>query len=675
MKIPKPFLPVRAESQDLCHDVHVLGRDYTFGPDGWIQSIRSEGHELLAGPIRFIVKEDGEDAVWDEQYSENESESFIQSRSDEKICICGARQSKRFIVDICNTVHYDGSIDMDLKLMTRGRTVAQVFGVADTKPTQFKLDQMWMEIPLKAEFCSLYHMCPNSDFTLPDGTVQKMTSTSMSGRLPESNVGMPFKALLWIGNEERGLGWYAESDKNWQSTNPDTAIEVVRDGAEVIHRIRLLDHHPASWKGDYEEGLFIYYPISFHFGLMATPVKPFPVNPYPNNTLHLDCGIKIKGNYRDFLDAENRFDRLKEKGVTTLILHEKWNKSQNWFELSEYTKAQLCYIVDECHKRGIKVLPYFGYEMSTMSPAWNMLSDKVLAKREAQTPYGGWWRVPFQRDYTVCYNSEYANYMAEGIARIMDTCHIDGIYLDGTAYPQCCYNTEHGCGWYDEEGQLHGTYGIHGIQKLFRTLYEVVTSRGGELNVHSYGCVNFTALPYIHTSWYGENLQMDMMKGNTEDVDLNYFRAEYLGRNMGVPVEFIAYENRPRWNFENALSCSILHGILPRPNDINYPLDLMSKVWSIFGQFPIDRSEWMPYWKNAVTSTHEKILVSYYRYRMLNGKYQLLAFAVNIGVEPVEQVEIGFCEPVTHIRDLMSQENTGFAFSVEGYGCRILLVE
>ncbi len=28
------------------------------------------------------------------------------------------------------------------------------------------------------------------------------------------------------------------------------------------------------------------------------------------------------------------------------------------------------------------------------------------------------------------------------------------------------------------------------------------------------------------------------MKGSTADVDLDYFRAEYSGRNMGVTVEF-----------------------------------------------------------------------------------------------------------------------------------------
>lgn len=675
MKIPQPFLPIRAESHGLCHRVHVLGRDYTFGADGMITSICSQGHELLAAPIRIVIKEDGNEAAWDRNYPENESESFVQCRDDEQITLCGAMQSERFIVDTVHVVHYDGTVDIDLKLMTRGKTVAQVFGIAGTKPTRFKLDSMWLEIPLKAEACSLFHMFPNSAMKFADGSVREQQTMSMSGRIPERNVGLPFKALLWVGDEERGLGWYAESDRSWQPNDPDSAIELVRDEDKLILRLRLLDSHPEAWQGDPERGMDIYYPVSFRFGIQATPVKPFPRQPYPNNTFHVDCGIKIKGNYMDFFSAENRFDRLVEKGVTTLILHEKWNKSQNWFQLSEFTKKQLCFIVDECHKRGIKVLPYFGYEVSTMSPIWSDLSSKLTVNREDQTPLGGWWRVPFQRDYVVCYNTEYAGRFVDGIAELMDTCHIDGVYLDGTSEPRSCLNTEHGCGWHDRQGRLHGTYQVNAVRRLFRQLYEVVTSRGGEINVHSFGFINFTALPYIHQSWYGENLQFTLMKGSEQDIDLDYFRAEYIGRNMGVPVEFIVYENRPHWKFESALSCAILHGILPRPNDIAHPLELMSRVWKIFGAFPIALSDWKPYWSNEVATSHEKVKVSYYCYTALDGAKELLAFVCNISAGAIERVDVRFPEDVSNATDMMTQSPVGFSFGLEGFGCRILYVK
>jgi len=674
MKIPQPFIPVRAHSHDLSHTVEVLGRTYVFGADGLLSSVKVGEEELLAAPVRIVMQEDGGTAVWDEDYANNESESFVQKRDDEHIVLCGAKQSERFIVDTCTSVHFDGTIDIDLKLMTRGKTVAQVFGLVGVAPTKFKLDHLWLEIPLKAKNCPLFHMVPNSDLILPDGTIKLMTSTTMSGRLPEDGAAMPFKALLWTGDEEKGLGWYAENDRNWQPKDVQNAMEFVRQGDTLILRVRLLDSQPRTWQGDPEKGSDLFKPVSFRFGLQTTPVKPFPKDPYFTNSFHIDCGIKVKGNYMDFFAAENRFDYLVQKGVTTLILHEKWNKSQNFFELSEYTQKQLRYIVDECHKRGIKVLTYFGYELSAMSPIWSDVGKDYVVRKEDQTADGGWWRVPFQRDYVVCYNTPYQRIFLDGVANLMDEFHIDGVYLDGTAHPRCCHSLEHGCGWYDEDGNVHGTYQINAIRALFRELYDIVSSRGGMINVHCFGFINYTALPYIHQTWYGENLQFELMHGSDKDLDLDYFRTEYIGRNMGVPVEFIAYANPPYWKFESALACALLHGILPRPNDIGHPLTLMSRVWEVIGAFPVAQSEWKPYWDNTAIVSHDKVRVSYYRHTTLAGQTQLLAVATNISSKPIESVTIGFEEPVTRTMDAMEKQETGMTFSLEPYGCRILYV-
>ena len=236
MKIPQPFIPLRAETNGLEHTVHVIGRDYTIGADGMITSIKSEGVELLAAPMRVVSVEDGEPSDWDMNYPENESESFIQRRSDEEIVICGAKQSDRFIIDTCYKIDYDGCIDIDFKLMTRGKTVAQVFGIAETKPTLFKLDKLWLEIPLRADAMTLFTSYPNSAMWLADGTERPYTDMSMSGKIPEQTAAMPFKALLWLGNEERGLGWFAESDRNWQPVSNTDAMELVRDGDTLILR-------------------------------------------------------------------------------------------------------------------------------------------------------------------------------------------------------------------------------------------------------------------------------------------------------------------------------------------------------------------------------------------------------------------------------------------------------
>ena len=71
MRIPQPFIPLRAESENGAHTVHVVGRDYTVGIDGMLTSVRSEGVELLAGPMRIVSVEDGEPSNWDKNYPEN----------------------------------------------------------------------------------------------------------------------------------------------------------------------------------------------------------------------------------------------------------------------------------------------------------------------------------------------------------------------------------------------------------------------------------------------------------------------------------------------------------------------------------------------------------------------------------------------------------------------------
>lgn len=165
------------------------------------------------------------------------------------------------------------------------------------------------------------------------------------------------------------------------------------------------------------------------------------------------------------------------------------------------------------------------------------------------------------------------------------------------------------------------------------------------------------------------------MKGTTEDMNLDYFRAEYIGRNIGAPVEFIAYENRPLWNFENAVAIAVIHGILPRPNDLGYPLELMSRIWRIMDAFPIEKSDWMPYWRNTVKTSDEKIKVSYYRYTDLTGDIRLLAFAVNISSAPIDPVSLDFGMKVSSVTDLLRGETVGDHFSVDGYGFRILYVK
>lgn len=75
------------------------------------------------------------------------------------------------------------------------------------------------------------------------------------------------------------------------------------------------------------------------------------------------------------LDSEPH--KWSEKGY----LHEKWNDLQNSPFITRKTADRLRLIAEEAHKRGIKVIPYFGYEISSLSPYWHKMGEEIMNHR------------------------------------------------------------------------------------------------------------------------------------------------------------------------------------------------------------------------------------------------------------------------------------------------------
>ena len=94
---------------------------------------------------------------------------------------------------------------------------------------------------------------------------------------------------------------------------------------------------------------------------------------------------------------------------------------------------------------------------------------------------------------------------------------------------------------------------------------------------------------------------------------MDAFRAEFMGRNYGVPAEFLSYEKRP-FTFEEALGMALVHDVLVRPTTRGNKLDTMSRVWRIWDEFDVNSAEWVPYWQEGgpVTSEDPEALISTY---------------------------------------------------------------
>jgi hypothetical protein len=583
--VPAPWTPVTLKTNGSATAVSVWGRTHRFDASPLPASIQSAGQELLAAPIRLVGRAGGKPLTWQRHGL------MVFRRGADQTVLTGWLANDDVIADATVRVEFDGLMRVDLVLVPQRNSKA-------------KLEQLWLEVPMKSERATLYHYWPGG-----------WGHANNSGVVAAQGMNMTFRPWFWLGWEAGGLGWFAESDKGWQPQKADHAVEVVRDGAQTVLRLRLLDSPPPR------------LPLTFTFGFQASPVKPWPKDfhewriwhaPQLATTLAKSASVvfpKWFTCHRAFPDGKPlpKLARAAELGVKTVVFHEDWNPVQNYPATSE--EAEIKSLVDACHGHGMKVLVYFGYEISSLAPEWAEMSDSVLVKDTKGVAHPGWHRLPEQRDFHVCYHSRYQDLLVDGIRRLLDRPGIDGVYLDGTIQPWGCANEAHGCGWRDAQGQLHRTYPIFAVRRLMQRLYTMIHPRGGLVNAHQSTCCLTPTLAFVHSYWDGEQFAGGELSGDPlSKLPLGAFRAEFMGKNFGVPCEFLAYERPPKWMFDDALAFTMLHDVRVRPHGSGRLLEQMSKIWDVMTQFGVSEAQWHPYWNNAklVTTEPDAVKVSLY---------------------------------------------------------------
>ena len=599
-------------------------------------SLRTLDRELLYAPIRLVGRANDEEVVWHDQGC------YLVEPQKDRAVVNGYAESQCLIANSTLAWEYDGAARWDVKIMPRGVTVPQLFGLEPKQVTRWELQNLRLEIPLRKEAVQLYVAWPKGYVTaLSDGA-----ELSENGQIPAGGMAMPFKAALWLGTEKSGIQLVAESDEHWQPADLNKAITIEDADDHWVLTLHLLDTLPRTWS---EPGMSSPQ-INYTFGLLATPVKPIDPAFHRIKAVHIDCFTKIIGDYWPFLNGpvsdenpEKVIDRLSRAGVNLLILHEKWNKMQNYWETAVQTKEEITKLVQLCHSRGIRVLPYFGYEITSAMPYFAQVRDDVSVILEDRGDYASmWYRVPYQRANMVCYRSDWKDKLVEGMLRCVDQFDFDGVYLDGTACPWGCINEKHGCGYIGTDGERHATYPVFEVRDIMRKIYEGVHKRGGLVNPHLSG----VALPFItgfsDMIWDGEHIQTDIWHKGIRNFSLEYFRAEYLGVNHGIPMQFIVYEVPGKWNFDMALSICLIHGVFPRPNSIHHPLDVMEELWKVLELYGIADAKFEGYWENigAWTCSHKPIKPSFYRREQLDGSVKLLVFVSNPTVDVCENAEL-----------------------------------
>ncbi len=224
--VPEPWTPVAARENGA---IEVWGRQYQCNAGVLPQQITSQDKPLLSGPVALLITSGGQ--TMDLGAS---GAKAVSSPNDRAV-----RSAELKVGDITaqctTTTEFDGMMRCDLTL---------------TPARETKIDKLLVRIPLRKDIAT---------FMLPS------TGRNASPmEVPDEPWKAGFHPCIWIGNDYMGLCWFSETDQYWQPRDQQMlTVEPGADGvvlsANIIRQPRTIDS-----------------PITFTFGLQATPVKEIP---------------------------------------------------------------------------------------------------------------------------------------------------------------------------------------------------------------------------------------------------------------------------------------------------------------------------------------------------------------------------------------------------------------
>ncbi len=537
--VPKPYTPVKASDAVFS----CLGRTTTLGPMLLPTQITAAGKPLLKGPVRIspldgikgkghLISNDGNSAAW-EWHGE----------------------SPTFKVDSRMTADCDGLMWYDITL---------------TPKQPVKLSSISLEITRMAETARYIHA---ANFSWG----QQLSSglKEYGGRWMQR-----FMPYVWLGDEDRGLAWTAESDQGWMLKEPTNALLVATKGDAVVFSTSLLDHEETIAK-----------PVHLAFGLQATPVKP--VSFAWRAKARIFHGIQYSDDEPD-KDGKIRLDTIKEEGAKTVVFHDQW--SAYFGQLRPSNDKEFRKLISACHKRGMRFLVYVGYGIARTAPELQGHHDEWSVM--PLIPWDPSYKPEPRAFDATCARSGWQDWLVAGIDKLFTDYDLDGLYFDGTTEAWRCQNESHGCGWRDKDGSLHATYCMRDVRGMMRRTADTVHKHKPDaiLDAHMSASLTIPTLSFMDSYWDGEQYESYTAKDKVE-IPLDAFRAEFMGWAHGLDAQFLCYINRP-FTTDEAITIAWLHGVEVRP-DYMEQLEAVSPIWKAMDRFGVPSAKWLPYWKGS----------------------------------------------------------------------------
>lgn len=563
-RVLKPWTPIEWDGQTL----GIWGRQHRFEERLLPAQIASAGEALLAQPaaLRAIVDGRSVEAQLDRRETLESGPDAVVTQAHGQLGPMPVQVNMR--------AEYDGMLVFDVDLRPRAEA---------------RVERLWLSLPIRRDRALYYH------------EATQYYGRGKSGLVPSDGLRLPFRPFVWLGDNERGLMWFAESPEGWHTDRYPILIQPSPKGTEL--RVEFVNR--ARTYGE---------PMRLVFGLQATPVKPVPPDwrawradyQYTRRLAQKHLidweaeGIPLQWRFLWWTDG---YQRVFTPGHTTPL--------QVMPDLKRHVEA--------AHARGTRLVTYFylhGVNRITTGfdryyPVWQTSNPREMSY---------WGRVIMG----ACPGSTMGDQLLYGIREMVREHGIDGVYFDGAAPPVPCANALHGHGWTDEQGHRRPVYPIFALRRFYKRLATMLSEHVERpiIWIHADGKMPTPVASFTTANWEGEMVQGQLKGGAylSDLLGLDFWRAHMLATQWGVvpmwlPSRYGTPEQKAR-QARDTMALLLVHGT-PVARVPAFDREILRSVWKAQADFGIDQAQFRGYWENAdqirVSPGHERLAASFYR--------------------------------------------------------------
>jgi len=578
--VAPPFEPLRVESGGRATVYRVWGRKVTLA-GAFPSSIESQGSELLARPISLVAVSGGRTIA-----AEATGSPRVGVTGDVSSEFAARQRLAGLDVQISGTVEFDGMLLYKLSATKAQSREAPV------------LDRLYLSIPVRAERATYY-------FSTGGGW---QPSFGLVGELAERGVGWSSRGLadfvpyVCLGDDERGLHWFADGDHGWVLGSDAPCAEIVRERDAVELRINLVRR-----RGPVER-------LEAVFGLMASPVKPLPegwrnaclhYHPIAQSRINFFYGPGHGGCPIDPHDTEKlaRAMKLDLKGRDPDEVLRELPARREVFDDERHIRAVLGdrawdFITGERRRQaagrsGVRMCYFFNAKMYFEGDRSKAFRTFFPGDWTLEPPSGWFHLTPVEsyRDFFSFYMDIWFKHW-----------FVPGLYFD-EVYLAPDSNVFNGQGRVMPDGSVRPSFALLHQRELLNRMRQLFLDHGQEpfIWVHTSNYMAPHAISAADIAMFGEDRTPTPHADIVDTIPSLLFRTLGRAQKFGfVPVWMgMAGRSGPGWSFAARQTCGWcwMHDVVPEYHtcERGWPVAVLRQGWGI------DREDvqFVPFWDPA----------------------------------------------------------------------------